>query len=794
MCERRVPNDQALLSTFTSFSYSDQERLDRILSSSNPNFARRVIDLLLSGAYMNDSMCLAILSIILPYAKNDSVYREKEYSDKTSHAFEKTISLHFSRSFDYLLLSALNENEVDRYIAYIERFADSSQTDALESQDYYSRILVVDPGNIRIRRKLINADLQSDSACEKCITDFEGLLQYTNEPDKETYATICSIIALTPTTINKSEFMWRALGYHSEAPEGLKDKIKEYASVLLASKFWEQAEKYLQLVLSFDARDAETYFLLCLTRLQARNESEIASKKDNLIECREFAKSLSLYQSSKDPADKERATELLALTKKQKSNKKVKKISLWAGIAVAIIVVGVFAVIGIGKLSELREQKRIKAYDEALELLADEQWDAAYQAFLDLGDYKDSKTHLNTAKSKVDQENKIAIEKKNSYDAAVKLFQSGDFENALDAFQKMNGYEDSESYVTKCKAEISDKKYAEAVALYESGKYEDALAVFEFLENYKDSSSMVTSCKEKITERKYNEAVELLNNKQYEEAIKVFEKLNGYKDSNDRIKQCNDALTEIKYQNAVTLYNDGRFEESITVFTELGSYKGSESYKSLAKIKGAKVGDIITFGKYEQDNNTSNGTENIEWIVIDKKDGKLFVLSKQILDWMEYSENGVWRETAWDNCAIRKWLNDSFLSSAFSENEKKQIILSDVALDEYIDVALDEYIYGYVHTPAGKATKDYIFLLGQEEFKTYCTTKELSKGVRTEYALAKAKSTVDSYHSTYDQWWLRFRSEKYDRCVLNVDVDGNTSNNEAFRYSGIRPAMWIAIP
>lgn len=103
------------------------------------------------------------------------------------------------------------------------------------------------------------------------------------------------------------------------------------------------------------------------------------------------------------------------MTKKQKSNKKVKKISLWAGIAVAIIVVGVFAVIGIGKLSELREQKRIKAYDEALELLADEQWDAAYQAFLDLGDYKDSKTHLNTAKSKVDQENKIAIEKKNSY-------------------------------------------------------------------------------------------------------------------------------------------------------------------------------------------------------------------------------------------------------------------------------------------------------------------------------------------------------------------------------------------
>ena len=44
------------------------------------------------------------------------------------------------------------------------------------------------------------------------------------------------------------------------------------------------------------------------------------------------------------------------------------------------------------------------------------------------------------------------------------------------------------------------------------------------------------------------------------------------------------------------------------------------------------VGDIITFGHYEQDNNLDNGAEPIEWIVLDVQDGKALLLSKY--DWM----------------------------------------------------------------------------------------------------------------------------------------------------------------
>ena len=33
------------------------------------------------------------------------------------------------------------------------------------------------------------------------------------------------------------------------------------------------------------------------------------------------------------------------------------------------------------------------------------------------------------------------------------------------------------------------------------------------------------------------------------------------------------------------------------------------------RIKSIEIGDVYTFGTYEQDNNATNGKENIEWIV-----------------------------------------------------------------------------------------------------------------------------------------------------------------------------------
>lgn len=88
-------------------------------------------------------------------------------------------------------------------------------------------------------------------------------------------------------------------------------------------------------------------------------------------------------------------------------------------------------------------------------------------------------------------------------------------------------------------------------------------------------------------------------------------------------------------------------------------------------IESANVGDIITFGEYEQDGDLLNGKEKIEWIVLDKKYGEIFVVSKYILEYLQYSttrDNLKWQESS-----LRQWLNCIFLNEAFNESEQAAI-------------------------------------------------------------------------------------------------------------------------
>ena len=48
--------------------------------------------------------------------------------------------------------------------------------------------------------------------------------------------------------------------------------------------------------------------------------------------------------------------------------------------------------------------------------------------------------------------------------------------------------------------------------------------------------------------------------------------------------------------------------------------------------KNIIVGDYISFGSYEQDNDVTNGKEPIEWLVLDVQEGKAKILSRYALN------------------------------------------------------------------------------------------------------------------------------------------------------------------
>ena len=78
---------------------------------------------------------------------------------------------------------------------------------------------------------------------------------------------------------------------------------------------------------------------------------------------------------------------------------------------------------------------------------------------------------------------------------------------------------------------IPNNNYDKAVALLNDKKYSEAIDAFEELDGFKDSD-------EKIKVAKYAQAISLMNEEKYGEAQSVFESLGDYKDSADKAEEC----------------------------------------------------------------------------------------------------------------------------------------------------------------------------------------------------------------------------------------------------------------
>ena len=195
-----------------------------------------------------------------------------------------------------------------------------------------------------------------------------------------------------------------------------------------------------------------------------------------------------------------------------------------------------------------------------------------------------------------------------------------------------------------------------------------------------------------------------------------------------------------------------------------------------------KIGDIIIFGNYEQDNVSLNGLESIEWIVLDIDKDKVLLLSKYILDYQPY--NFVQEDITWENCTLRKWLNSEFIETAFNEKEQGLILKSIIKNEDN----------PYSVTLGGNDTQDKIFVLSQKEAEKYFNNDNNEKGREaqisetrackpTEYAKWSGAGVTpykwydwadDKYYKKFDgcgSWWLRTPGGCQD-LALAVDVWG----------------------
>ena len=120
-----------------------------------------------------------------------------------------------------------------------------------------------------------------------------------------------------------------------------------------------------------------------------------------------------------------------------------------------------------------------KAYSEAADLFASGAYDAAYEAFIDLGDYRDSaEMAAKCADTRFEAE----------YRSAVDLMDNGDIAEAIAAFEALAGYSDSAEKAEKCREALRASDYADALALMDAERFGEAASIFLSLGDYSDSA------------------------------------------------------------------------------------------------------------------------------------------------------------------------------------------------------------------------------------------------------------------------------------------------------------------
>ena len=315
--------------------------------------------------------------------------------------------------------------------------------------------------------------------------------------------------------------------------------------------------------------------------------------------------------------------------------------------------------------------------------------------------------------------------------------------------------------------------------------YKESAHLFESVSKYQDSAALAQSCYEKAEvarkdailaegkAKKRNKKIAIITTPIVCAIIAFIIVLNTV------------IIPNNKYNDAVALMDAGNIIEAYEAFVALDGYKDSadkansiyDKYKE-EKLKVAKVGDYVFFGAYEQDNNTSNGKEDVEWLVLEVKDGKALVISKYALDCQKY--NTSYTDVTWETCTLRKWLNNNFINSAFTADEKAMIPTVTVSADKNPEYS----------TNPGNATQDQVFLLSITEANKYFSSDSARQCKSTEYAVAGGVYVNSSGNCCW--WWLRSPgySQNY-AAIVSHDRDVFEFGSFVTDNYAVRPALWI---
>lgn len=371
---------------------------------------------------------------------------------------------------------------------------------------------------------------------------------------------------------------------------------------------------------------------------------------------------------------------------------------------------------------------------------------------------------------------------KKAYDEACKAMNNAkteeQFKDAAEKFGEIKGYRDSDSLCESCYAKAEESRKS---GIYDLAKkdmesdtvslLEKAVELFESIADYEDAGTKVGECKVRIEEleakaEKAREEARIEAERKKKKAIKITKIASPIVAVliTFIIMLNTVILPKIKYNNLIKKYGKETVDE----------------------INSLQIGDIYIFGTYEQDNDVSNGKEEIEWQVLAKEDYRVLLISKYALDCVQY--NSEWEDVTWETCTLRKWLNETFINSAFNSDEQALIPETNVSADKNPKYS----------TNPGNATKDKIFLLSISEVNKYFLSDDERMCAATDYAKAQGAyisddNTVGGKGACW--WWLRSpgHSQHHAADVYSAGSVYRYGDLVNYGRGSVRPALWITL-
>lgn len=390
-------------------------------------------------------------------------------------------------------------------------------------------------------------------------------------------------------------------------------------------------------------------------------------------------------------------------------------------------------------------------------------FDAAYNTYAALGDYKDS------ARKAIE-----TVYAKGEYLIGLDRYAEAAYE-----FDRIPNYRDSKTKAEYCRNEAS---YLLGIEKFNANEFDAASKIFAELGEYSDAADWVNKTN-------YAYASDCFAKEDFEKAFDLFSGLNGYEDSADQAK-------ESKYMMAEKAYAAKDFEKAYTYYCSLGDYReSSEKAKESQYLFACYCMDR---GKYKEACDAF-GSINLK----DYKDSAAkyketsYLYAKKCYDAMNYADAAIYFSKIpgyEDADALAKDSRYENALNLISNKKYVQAVEILTSLGNYKEskAKLNEAKYAYVlaHKIIDNHTT-YIYLkdLTAARYKDASSIyEELYAWKATVYAINDSEDSAvnKSSLSRYDTWVFHFQLENgppSGEVLLRYKIvypDGSSSGKKKF--------------